>query len=190
MDQIRRGRLSYLLLVLSVIVVSVTLVPCTAHAEDLSHLEDYVKSDTKMSGELEDLYHQYSQNAGISVDDAVSGMAGEDQMVFVVIEFYSEQYSVPEGLGIEVTNMGIDSVDALVPIVNMRQLADHPDVRHVGIPYGPIPLDADDTVAPMADEPDVFLLLHYLVLVVVLVSIAVSLVAVWRAKKGKRVVNS
>jgi hypothetical protein len=107
-------------------------------AQDISPQEKTTKTvPTKMDSTLAEVYNSNQSGSGIpssvNPDSIVNG-----NKIRVVIEFNTNNYTIPDNLGIEVETTYENMVQALVPIENLEELANNVDVRFVRMSYGPV----------------------------------------------------
>jgi hypothetical protein len=114
-------------------------------AQDILPQEKTTKTvPTKMDSALDEVSKSNQSGSGIpssiNPDSIVNG-----NKIRVVIEFNTNNYTIPDNLGIEVETTYENMVQALVPIGNLEELANNADVRFIRMSYGPV---SDQDILP------------------------------------------
>ena len=143
-------------------------------AQDISPQEKTTeKIPTKMDSMLDEIYNSNLSGSGIpssvNPDSIVNG-----NKIRVVIEFNTNNYTIPDNLGIEVETTYENMVQALVPIGNLEELANNVDVKFVRMPYQ---ADGGPEIPPKNPTP-----LNPLLF---LIAIPIIALIIWKIRKNK-----
>jgi hypothetical protein len=184
--------LKILFLFTLVILVSVISIN-DVFAQDISDSQEKTTKTvtTKMDSTLVEVYNSNLSDSGIpssvNTDSIVDG-----NKIRVVIEFNTNNYTVPDNLGIEVETTYENMVQALIPIENLEQLANSTDVKFVRMSYqadndSEIPQADNDSEIPQADNDSELSSensTHFNSLLFLLV-IPIIILIIWKIRKNK-----
>ena len=137
------------LLPLAVLACAVVCVPA-AFAQDLPPPPEQAGKDKhpNMDSRLAGLYESVvAGDGGVPASGTAMPLSSDGQRVQVVLVMVSAGAPVPEGLGIEVETSYGDMVQATVPVVNLKKIASHENVKLVRLPSEPVPA----VVQPLAE---------------------------------------
>jgi hypothetical protein len=144
-------------------------------AQNLSPIEKITK-DPKMDSALVEIYNSNLSGSGIPA--SVNPDFIEGNKVRVVIEFYTDNYTMLDNLEIKVETTHENTVQALVPIQNLEVIASNANVKFVRLPYqgdgGPVL--APEIIPEENSSP------FYLSLFLLFVPI-IAIVIIWRLRK-------
>lgn len=143
-------------------------------AQDITPQEKTTKTiQTKMDSALAEVYN--SNLSGIGIPSSVNpDFIINGNKIRVIIEFYSNDYVVPNNLGIEVETTYENMVQALVPIGNLEALANNDDVKFVRMPY-----QAGDGLETPSENPTPLNPLLFLI------AIPIIALIIWKIRKNK-----
>ena len=162
-------------------IVFVMIMPLSVYAQDLSPSQKITK-DSKMDSVLTQIYNSNQQGAGIPSSINPNVIIDETK-IQIVIEFHSNQYTIPDNLGIQVESTYENMVQVVMPIANLEQLANQDDVKFLRLPNfadnKPIIPDSEPEI--LKDVPSNLFFLIIIPIVIILI--------IWRIRRGKKIVE-
>ena len=144
-------------------------------AQNLSPLEKITK-DPKMDSILAEIYS--SNLSGSGIPSSVNPDLIDGNKIRVVIEFNTNDYAIPDNLGIEVETTYENMVQALVPIQNLEAIANNANVKFVRLPYqGDNGAILQPEITP-EENPSPFNLSLFLLIIPI-----IAILIIWRIRK-------